>query len=214
MTIARHNLTPTSDQTPVIVEISTKKPSGRSWVREFPTSVSLDDLAAPFAKQTAAFIAALRAAGATVSISATSGPADRAFLMHWAWRIVSKGADPQTVPERAGIDIEWAHTDDAGVYARDKSIAGAKAMVNAYGMQNLKIAPALTSRHIQGNAIDMSISWAGLLTLNNASGTAVSISTGPRTGMNLELHAVGATYGVIKFLGGDRDKPHWSTDGR
>lgn len=32
--------------------------------------------------------------------------------------------------------------------------------------------------------------------------------------MNLELHAVGKTYGVIKFLGGDKDKPHWSTDGK
>ena len=214
MTIARHNLTPTSDQTPVIVEISTKKPSGRSWVSEFPTSVSLDDLAAPFATKATAFIAALRAAGATVSISATLRPANRAFLMHWAWQIVNNNADPQTVPEREGIDIEWAHQDDAGAYSRVKSVAGAKAMVNAYGMQNLKTSPSLTSRHIEGNAIDTTISWAGTLTINNASGTAVIINTEPRTEMNLELHAVGKTYGVIKFLRGDRDKPHWSTDGK
>lgn len=214
MTIAQHNLTPTSDQTPVIVEISTKKPSGRSWVSEFPTSVSLDDLAAPFATKATAFIAALRAAGATVSISATLRPANRAFLMHWAWQIVNKAADPQTVPEREGIDIEWAHQDEAGAYSRVKSVAGAKAMVNAYGMQNLKISPSITSRHIEGCAIDTTISWAGTLTINNASGTAVIINTEPRTEMNLELHAVGKTYGVIKFLRGDRDKPHWSTDGK
>ncbi len=214
MTIARHNLTPTSDQTPVIVEISTKKPSGRSWVSEFPTSVSLDDLAAPFATQATAFITALRAAGATVSISATLRPANRAFLMHWAWQIVNNNADPETVPEREGIDIEWAHQDDAGAYSRVKSVAGAKAMVNAYEMQNLKTSPSLTSRHIEGNAIDTTISWAGTLTINNASGTAVIINTEPRTSMNLELHAVGKTYGVIKFLRGDKDKPHWSTDGK
>lgn len=214
MTIAQHNLTPTSDQTPVIVEISTKKPSGRSWVSEFPTSVSLDDLAAPFATQATAFITALRAAGASVSISATLRPANRAFLMHWAWQIVNNAADPQTVPEREGIDIEWAHPDDAGAYSRVKSVAGANAMVNAYEMKNLKASPSLTSRHIEGNAIDTTISWAGTLTINNASGTAVIINTEPRTSMNLELHAVGKTYGVIKFWGGDRDNPHWSTDGK
>lgn len=214
MTIAQHNLTPTSDQTPVIVEISTKKPSGRSWVSEFPTSVSLDDLAEPFATQATAFITALRAAGATVSISATLRPANRAFLMHWAWQIVNNNADPQTVPEREGIDIEWAHQDEAGAYSRVKSVAGAKAMVNAYAIQNLKTSPSITSRHIEGNAIDTTISWAGTLTINNASGTAVIINTEPRTSMNLELHAVGKTYGVIKFLGGNTDKPHWSTDGK
>lgn len=134
--------------------------------------------------------------------------------MHWAWKIVNQDVDPQTVPEREGIDIEWAHTDEAGRYSKEKSVAGAKAMVDGYGLQNLKVAPALTSRHIQGDAIDMTISWEGTLTLKNASGTSVSISTEPRTGMNTELHAVGATYKVIKFKGGAADKPHWSTDGR
>ncbi len=214
MTIARHILTPASDQTPVIVEACAKKLSGRSWVLEFPTSVSLDDLAPPFATRAAAFIDALRAAGATVSIAATLRPPHRAYLMHWAWKIVNQDADPQTVPEREEVDIEWAHHDDSGTYSRDKSIAGAKAMVDAYGLQNLKIAPALTSRHSQGDAIDMSIRWTETLVIKNASRTTVVIYTEPRTGMNPQLHAVGASYGVIKFLGGQRDQPHWSTDGR
>jgi D-alanyl-D-alanine dipeptidase len=127
-------------------------------VSEFPTSVSLDDLAAPFATQATAFITALRAAGATVSISATLRPANRAFLMHWAWQIVNNAADPQTVPEREGIDIDSAHQDDAGAYSHDKSVAGAQAMLTAYGIKkDLKVSPSLTSRHIEGNAIDTTI---------------------------------------------------------
>lgn len=43
---------------------------------------------------------------------------------------------------------------------------------------------------------------------------AVRATTEPRSGMNEDLHAVGAGYGVIKFWKGDADKLHWSTDGR
>jgi hypothetical protein len=47
---------------------------------------------------------------------------------------------------------------------------------------------------------------------DDANGTAKSIDSTPRTGMNADLIAVGATYGAIKatFAG---DPPHWSTDG-
>jgi hypothetical protein len=31
--------------------------------------------------------------------------------------------------------------------------------------------------------------------------------------MNAVLATVGATYGVIKFVGGGTDKPHWSDNG-
>ncbi|MDB6141995.1 MAG: peptidoglycan-binding protein [Pseudomonas sp.] len=87
-------------------------------------------------------------------------------------------------------------------------------MVNGYGMKNLKVAPSLTSRHIEGHAIDMSISWSGSLSILDSAGAMVTIATEPKTGMNTQLHAVGASYGVIKFRGGEKDKPHWSTDGR
>lgn len=214
MTTAKHSLTPTSDQTPAIVEISTKKPSGASWVAEFPTSTSLDDLSAPFSTQAASFIAALSAAGATAVVSATLRPPNRAFLMHWAWKIVNSNTHPRTVPEREGVDIQWDHEDSNGVYSSTQSVAAAQAMVNGYGMKSLKVVPSLTSRHIEGKAIDMSISWAGSLSIVSADGSTVTVSTEPRTGMNPRLQAVGASYGVIKFIGGAKDKPHWSTDGR
>jgi hypothetical protein len=36
----------------------------------------------------------------------------------------------------------------------------------------------------------------------------------PKDGMNEDLHVVGKGYGVIKFLLGAVDKPHWSSNGK
>ena len=47
--------------------------SGAEWVRRFPGSSWLRDLRPPFRDKVEAFVGALRAAGATVSISATTG---------------------------------------------------------------------------------------------------------------------------------------------
>lgn len=80
-------------------------------------------------------------------------------------------------------------------------------------MQRLKTAPALTSNHITGNAIDLNVSWAGKLTIAKTDGTSVTIEGEPRDGMNADLHAGGASYGVIKFVSGTADIPHWSSDG-
>ncbi|MBU8977500.1 hypothetical protein JI752_015220 [Lysobacter sp. MMG2] len=181
---------------------------------EFPTSTSTDDLTSPFRENAAAFIAALRRAGAGVTISATLRPRERAFLMHWSWKIVNDNVDPRNVPAHEGVDIEWKHTDDNGEYSERASRAAATAMVNAYGMQNLRTAPALNSRHIEGNAIDMTIGWQGTLDIQVPSGLQEAIATTPRDGMNHDLRSVGASYGVVKFRGGDRDRPHWSNDGR
>ena len=97
--------------------------------------------------------------------------------------------------------------------AAQASQQAAQAMVDAYGMNNLNIAPALSSNHTRGTAIDMNISWSGTLTIAGADGKNVIINTLPRTGMNVQLHAVGKGYGVTKFVGGNTDKPHWSIDG-
>ena len=96
----------------------------------------------------------------------------------------------------------------------EASVRAATAMVSAYGMSTLKVAPALRSRHTERKTIDMTISWSGKLAILDAAGSVVEIDTTPRTGMNEKLHEVGASYGVIKFWKGAADKPHWSTDGR
>jgi hypothetical protein len=63
------------------------------------------------------------------------------------------------------------------------------------------------------STLDMSISWAGDLTINHAEGVATTISSAPKTGTNADLKTVGVTYKVFKYVGGNADKPHWSDNG-
>lgn len=211
---ARAQLTWAEDKTPVVVRVRMQPLSGPNWCARFPGSRALDDLETSFKERVVGFLKALRDAGANVVISATLRPPQRAFLMHWSWRIAKQGADPRAIPRYDGIDIKWDHPDQAGSYSREMSVAAAQSMVNGFGINRLRVAPALKSRHIEGKAIDMSIEWEGTLAIAEQSGKKVTISSSPRTGMNTALHAVGRSYGVTKFFGGEKDRPHWSTDGR
>jgi hypothetical protein len=181
--------------------------SGPQWVARFPGSKNIQDLQPGFKTKVEKFINALKAAGAQVTISATKRPEERAYLMHWSWMIAKGGYDASKVPPRAGVNINWWHGDQA------KSQAAAQQMVNGYGINNLQVAPSLTSRHIEGNAIDMSISWSNSLKIKNAQGTVVLITSLPRDSTNEDLISVGKSYGVIHFINKNKDKPHWSTDG-
>ncbi len=116
--------------------------------------------------------------GAQVTISATKRPEERAYLMHWSWMIAKGHYDASKVSAKAGVNINWWHGDQA------KSEAAAQEMVDGYGINNLQVAPSLKSRHIEGNAIDMSISWSDSLKIKNADGTDVSITSTPRDGTN------------------------------
>ena len=64
-----------------------REPSGPAWVARFPGSASPDDCIEPFRSSLKAFLAALAAAGAQVDIAATFRPSERAYLMHWSWKI-------------------------------------------------------------------------------------------------------------------------------
>ncbi len=207
-------LAPDGEGMLAVVEVDVRELSGAAWVARFPTSRTTDDLASPFRENCVSFLGAVRAAGANVTVSATLRPPNRAYLMHWAWRIVNDQYDPRNVPGRDGVNIKWDHVNQEGAYDSAASLAAARAMVNGYGMGTLQVAPSLTSRHIEGNAIDMTIGWVGDLVIDDAEGEEVTITSQPRDGMNADLHAVGAGYGVVKFHGGTRDRPHWSSDGR
>lgn len=181
--------------------------SGPAWVPKFPTSTSTDDLVDPFKSNVKKFIGALKKAGASVSISATRRPPQRAYLMHWSFKI-SSGLDPATVPAKAGVEIEWVHRDSTGNPDGRASKTAADLMVAGY---DIAFEPALSSRHIDGKAIDMDISWtAAALTITDGAARAVTIRTGVKNGGNTDLHKVGASYGVIKLVA---DHPHWSNDG-
>ncbi len=181
--------------------------SGSGWVKKFPNSANLDDLADPFRGNVKDFLAALRAAGATVSISATLRPPERAYLMHYSYKIAKGGLDPSTVPAQAGVDINWVWTDPKGKADVPASRKAANDMVLGYG---IVYAPALGSRHSEGKAIDMDIWWSNDLSIAKADKTLVAIKSNPKTGANTDLQAVGATYGVLKLA---TDPPHWSLDG-
>ena len=81
-------------------------------------------------------------------------------------------------------------------------------MVDFFGMTN--DAP-LNSRHIQGLAIDMSVSWMGVLKIRNAAGRVVRIVSVPKNANNAALARVAATYGVYRDFADAA--PHWSSDG-
>jgi D-alanyl-D-alanine dipeptidase len=169
--------------------------SGSAWVGQFPTSSVTSDLLATFRTAVDSFIASLEAGGASVRISATLRPPERAYLMHYAYQVAHGGLAAALVPSMAGVDINWVHATAAA------SKIAAKQMVTGYG---IVYAPALVSRHSEGRAIDMTITAYVGKTFNNASGQAVLVSN------SSGLNALGATFGVIKL---PSDPPHWSDDG-
>jgi len=190
--------------------------SGLVWVSRYPGSKKIADLSQPFRGKADGFVKALRAAGARVHISATLRPPERAWLMHYSWRIANKGLDPATVPAKTGIDICWLHRNSNGTRDKAASVAAAKRMSgpSGYGISpKLKYPPALNSNHTRGEAIDMDITWTGTLNIATPSGKIVSITTTPRTGAgNVQLwNFAGKHYDVHKLRVGD--PPHWSDDG-
>jgi hypothetical protein len=166
------------------------------------------DLTPDFRVGVERFIAALRAAGAAVTISETWRSKERAYLMHYAYRIARENLDPREVPPLAGVNICWLHTDAKGNPNLPASKTAALQMMVAY---EIVYRPILDSHHIAGRAIDMTITWQGNLSIRDANGKVITITSEPRTGAgNTDLYKVGATYGVIKLVG---DPPHWSDDG-
>jgi hypothetical protein len=184
-----------------------KELSGPIWVDRFPTSNSTDTLADDFRPKCEAFLAALKNAGASVTINPTLRPPQRAYLMHWSFAINAGGVDPEDVPEKVGVDIDWVHRKANGSADPAASRAAAAAMVHGY---DIAFAPSLTSLHIFGKAIDMTIAWDGTLNIKQKNGVTKTIGSLPRSGLNHDLWAVGKTYGVFKLAS---DPPHWSSNG-
>ncbi|WP_052507703.1 peptidoglycan-binding domain-containing protein [Sphingomonas hengshuiensis] len=179
--------------------------SGAAWWHanqaRFPNSAALADLAPPFRDKAKAFVQAMRDAGASVTLSATLRNRTRAHLMHYCWRIAKGDVAPGAVPALPGCAIRWDHGDTA------RSKRGAQEMVDLFA---IAYQPSLTSRHIEGRAVDMTIGWTGTITVRDATGAPRPLAA-PRSGeSNADLHRIGKSYGVFKLLS---DPPHWSDDG-
>ena len=179
--------------------------SGATWWHanqaRYPNSAALADLAQPFRRNATAFVESLRAAGAKVAISATRRNRTRAQLMHYCWRIAEGSLAPGKIPAIPGCAIAWDHGD------LTRSRRAAQEMVDLF---DIAYEPSLASLHIEGRAIDMTIGWAGTIHVEDKTGKRRAIGA-PRSGeTNRDLHALGATYGVIKLRS---DPPHWSDTG-
>jgi hypothetical protein len=184
--------------------------SGAAWFTanqgKYPNSKLTKDLDETFKKNVDEFLKALEDAGAKVSIASTRRSADRAYLMHYCWKVAKGELKPADVPARAGVDIEWDHGELA------KSKKAAQEMVSKFGMKHVA---SLTSLHIAGKAIDMNITWKGTLKIKDKSGTEHEVEFMADVDKNTKLHGVGKSYGVIKLVKttGQPDPPHWSLNG-
>lgn len=178
--------------------------SGAAWWHkhqaDFANSKSLLDLASPFRENATAFIKAMRDGGATVSVSSTRRNKIRAYLMHFSFRLGKGQVTAKSIPPEPGCPIIWDHGNEA------KSRAAAKAMSDLFG---IAFQPSLTSNHITGRAMDITISWLGVLKVADAAGGVHNIGA-PRGGGNADLQKVGKSYKVLKLAS---DPPHWSDNG-
>jgi hypothetical protein len=181
--------------------------SGPNWMQEFPTSNNVNDLQDPFRSNVQHFLEELMQSGANINVADTLRPPERVYLMHWSFAIANGTANPAKVPLINGVDIQWVHTDASGNPDFPASKAAALDMVKGFG---IVFPPALQSRHSEGLAIDMTISWQGDLMITDSTGLTATIKGPPCNGMNRDLHRTGASYGVIKLVS---DPPHWSSDG-
>ncbi|MDB5669789.1 MAG: hypothetical protein JWO25_748, partial [Alphaproteobacteria bacterium] len=70
--------------------------------------------------------------------------------------------------------------------------------------------PSLSSLHIEGRAIDMTITWKGTIEIKDKNGKKRPVGAPQSGNTNTELHAIGANFGVRKL---QSDPPHWSDNG-
>ncbi len=204
----------------VWVEVEDLRLSGKEWVEEYKEKEGqseeslLNDLDFDFRKNVATFINILRNADANVVVTSTRRSKKRAMLMHYAWRIsVSKDITPQQAQQatqKENIPINWIHTDSSGNYSEKISIEKALEMVNAYRMRDKA---SLTSNHILGKAIDMTITWTKTIKIKDKTGKEYILIANNGAKCK-ELHNIGATYGVYKLVKNPPDDPHWSFNGK
>jgi hypothetical protein len=191
----------------------TSKLSGKHWCSLYQSGNSnrTSDLASPFKQKVERFVQVLRDNKAVIVISSTLRSRQRAYLMHWSWKIangkVKHGAYPTQDPFKMGI--LWDHGNE------QVSRAKAREMVQGYNISaKLDKPPSASSRHTEGNGIDMTITNLPKALVFEHDGKQVSedVSGSSSGDTNKSLHQVGEKYfGVIKAK--FNDPPHWSTDG-
>jgi LysM repeat protein len=198
----------TDKKHPVTVLSSpTLTPSGAAWCNRFLGSNSLDSLNAEFKPKAKAFIAALKAQGITVKVSAAYRPVERSYLMYNAFQI-ARGMDATKAKTWPGVPIDWAHRSADGTPDPVAAKRAAEAMCAGYGIHphsaQQKVGKPAFSNHNKRAAIDMNVSGYIGKTVKNKTGDDIKLTK------FTDLVSVGLTYGVIYY---NQEKMHWSTDG-
>ncbi len=182
--------------------------SGAHWETKYPAKDSLSELNSSFGNRLNSFLAALRKAGASVTVKSTLWPSERVYLMHWAYRIARQGFNPQQIPAFDKVDIRWWHGTP------ELSRKAAEQMLKAFKIDKFEKAPSLKTHHADGQGLDMEVAWGGVLMIEDAQGQKQAIKSSPHDGTNSELVAVAASFGVIMSGKHTPDGPlHWSIDG-
>jgi LysM repeat protein len=198
----------TDKKHPVTVLSSpTLTPSGAAWCNRFLGSNSLDSLNAEFKPKAKAFIAALKAQGITVKVSAAYRPVERSYLMYNAFQI-AREMDATKAKTWPGVPIDWAHRSADGTPDPVAAKRAAEAMCAGYGIHphsaQQKVGKPAFSNHNKRAAIDMNVSGYIGKTVKNKTGDDIKLTK------FTDLVSVGLTYGVIYY---NQEKMHWSTDG-
>jgi hypothetical protein len=182
--------------------------SGWSWMSHFPMTESVDTLDATFASNVRRFASALEEGGANAAIISTRIPPERAYLMHWAWRIAKGGYDPRQVPDMSGVYINWWHGD------LEMSRRGALEMVKGYDLETAKSPPPLVSPYTQGKVVVMHVSWLDELYLKDTNGEINLIQGAPRNGHNYDLAEVAKMYRLLRLVFDPlTEQVHWLAGG-
>ena len=185
--------------------------SGIYWVTwanaHAKNSNKVDDLEITFENGVKTFVKALTDAGATVDISTTK-KVIKEHIFFTSLGKLHKVSVTHLRQKKIAVDIEWDHGD------LTKSKAGALEMVNGFGLAVPPRSinpPSLTSNHINGKAVDMTIKWTGTIKVKKKDRSEVSVTYSPNVNTNIVLHSIGVSYGVKKLK---TDAPHWSYNGR
>ena len=162
---------------------------------------------AEFKSKAKAFIAALKAQGITVKVSAAYRPVERSYLMYNAFQI-ARGMDATKAKTWPGVPIDWAHRSADGTPDPVAANRAAEAMCAGYGIHphsaQQKVGKLAFSSHNKRAAIDVNVSGYVGKTVKNKAGDDIKLIK------FTDLFSVGLTHGVIYY---NQEKMHWSTHG-
>ncbi|MDX9723503.1 MAG: M15 family metallopeptidase [Myxococcota bacterium] len=171
----------------------------------YVNSTNFGDLDATWGPKAETFVTGLRGSGASVNVTAGLRHPKRARIMRTAWDLAGGAVNVATAnadSAAAGVAVDWDHGNAAA--SRTK----AAQTKSAFG---LVARPSLTSNHIAGKAIDMSIqNVPANLTVGGRAFQARARSGG--TLDESKVKHIGDAFGVIWY--GPGDYVHWSHNGR